>query len=239
MTVKDKTAVPTGARGRAHGDDAGIAAVVQKIKAELDTLNKSDAPAVGSHLALGQLLAELRGLATRTWIKQVKALGYDRRVASRYVSIGTYPLTEMGLRESHLRAMLPPDVMKLEWIVRLSAEQLKKLTAKIDVKKASRARVIREVKQILGLEATTRRPDLAKQIDRATEGLVSLVKRISTEETDAAQRHLFLGELAADLEEVQQTLQGLLVPAPRTPCGAGESLPQPVTQDSVGDSSAA
>jgi hypothetical protein len=239
MTVKDKTAVPTGARGRAHGDDAGIAAVVQKIKAEQDRLNESDAPAVGSHLRLALLLAELRRLAKRNWLKLVKALGYDKRVANRYASIGTYLLTKMGLTESHLRAMLPPDVMKLEWVCRLTAEQLEKLTAAIDVKKASRPRVIREVKKILGLEVTARRPDLATQIDRAMQQFASLVGKISTEEPDAAQRQLLLGEMAAGVAEVQEMLAGLVGSAPAAPCGEGESLPEPETQESAGDSSAA
>jgi hypothetical protein len=233
------TVTPSTRGVKSAAGDAGIATVVRKIKAEQDRLDNNDAPTVGSHLALGRLLAELRRLAKRTWLKQVKALGYDRRVASRYVTIGTNPLAEMGLIESHLLARLPPDVMKLEWVCRLPAEQLEKLTAELDVKKASRPRVIREVKKILGLELTTRRPDLATQIDRAVQGVGALVDRISTEETDAAQRHLLLGELAAALEEVQQTLQGLIVPAPATPGGEGGSLPQPETHESVGDSSAA
>jgi hypothetical protein len=230
---------PSDPARKAAEADAGIATIVQKIKAEQDKLNNNDAPTVGSHLALGRLLAELRQLAKRTWIKQIKALGYDRRVASRYVTIGTNPLAEMGRSESHLLTLLPPDVMKLEWVCRLTADQLTQLAAGINVKKASRNRVIREVQKILGVETSTRKPDLATQIDRAIQRLVSLVDKISTEKADTAERQLLLGEMAAALEEVQQTLKGLVVSAPETPGSGEEPLTKAETCETVDDSSAA
>jgi hypothetical protein len=226
------------AAGKAAEDAASITTVVQKIRAEQDKLDNSDAPAVSSHLALGQLFTELRQRAKRTWGKQVKALGYDRRVASRYFTIGTAPLTEMGLSESHVRAMLPPDVMKLEWVCRLTVDQLEQLTAELDVKKASRTKVIRAVKKILGVETTSPKPDLSAKIGKAIDRLTSLINKISTEETDVTQRHLLLGEMAASLAEVQQTLAGLLVPAPAPPAGPEES-PAPAEAQEAAASSVA
>jgi hypothetical protein len=147
----------------------------------------------GSILNIGKHLGELRPLAKGDWARQLKALGMSPRVASRHMRISESSLKEIGLNESEIATRMPTDVMKLEWLAKLTLEQVTKLAADLNLKQASRAEVEDAVRELLGQPAAKPRKstDPPARIDRHFDGVVKLIAK-----------HLAEGGSPADLEDV-------------------------------------
>jgi hypothetical protein len=96
--------------------------------------------------------------------------------------------------------------MKLEWLCRLTPEQLHDLLDRLDCKEAARPKVIRAVKEVLGetSPATTVSPNVIKKVDRLVQHLVGLVEDFQTQTPEPeVLRHV--GELVTDaLRRVQE-----------------------------------
>jgi hypothetical protein len=156
-------------------DQAAVDALLDKIRAEQVNVNSREGPIVASLLRICMHVAELRGLVKKDWSKRLKQVGMNARVASRYVQIGKSWLGQIGLTESDLLSRLPTDLLKLEWLCRLSTDQLDGLLAQMDCKKTSRGQVIAAVKGILGDTDSDRPvPNAEKAIQRVLNRLLVL-----------------------------------------------------------------
>ena len=136
--------------------DTEIAGLLEQILAEQKKIILNEGIIILSLIAIGKHLARLRSLAKRNWAKSLNHIPICPRVASRYLLLGESWLADIGLNESDLLHHLPADLMKLEWVCRLNANQLQELLRTTDPKKASRSEVIRHVKEILGHPGTNK-----------------------------------------------------------------------------------
>jgi hypothetical protein len=157
------------------GDDTAVRRAVHQIQTELRNLARNEGSAVASHLRIGTALADLRKEAKSGWFKQLKELGINERVARRYIRLGNSWLAVSGLSESALLEQLPPDRMKLEWLCRLTAEQLRELLGRLDCKKAKRGQVEAAVRKALGEE------DAAPTAPNIEKALAKIFKRFRTD----------------------------------------------------------
>lgn len=137
---------------RSDEDLDGIKKVVQAIVKEQQKIDRHEGDVVACHIRIGVRLVALRSLAKKTWGKQLKALGISPRVASRYLKIVRNWPDEIGLTESDLLTRLPTDLLKLEWLCRVSVSQLEGLLNTLNCKKATRSQVIAAVREVLGEE---------------------------------------------------------------------------------------
>jgi hypothetical protein len=198
--------------------DTAIDAVIQKIEVEKKKLDKSEGSAVESVLRIALFMRDLRKLAERDWAKKAKALGFDERVARRYVAVGESWLSETGPAGSGLAA-LPADVQKLEWLARLNVDQLRQLAAGMDLKNSSRSQVIAAVKKVLGLTAPVSPPGVTKAIISTTDRLLLLVRRARDEADQADQKFLREMLLVASVE-LEKDARALATPAEQPGCAA-------------------
>jgi hypothetical protein len=194
------------AAGNVVADTGGLPGVLAQIAAEWEELDRQEGDVVGACFRLGRLLAELRRLARRDWSKRSKALGIHPRVARRYVRLGESELARSGLPESDLLCRLPADLMKLEWLCRLTAEQLRELLGRLDARGASREKVVAAVKAVLSGDDTPARPapDLAALLERVFRRLDGVLERL--EEADPGQRGRVRDLLAGGLRRVERAL---------------------------------
>jgi hypothetical protein len=130
--------------------------LIHNIKAKQSKVAKQEGDIVSNLVRIGVLLIELQSAAGRTWQRQVEKLGYHPRTASRLQKIALSWQGEIGTAGSEILSRLPTDLQKLEWLSRLSREQLGTLLAWLDLKKASRNEVTAAVKELLGATAATR-----------------------------------------------------------------------------------
>jgi hypothetical protein len=182
----------------------GVDDVMNKIKKEKQKLDKGEGNFLACFICLGLLLAQLRGLAKRTWNKLVVTLGFNARVALRYLNLAKSPLAGFGLNESDLLARLPSDLLKLEWICRLNAGQLNELLGRLDPKKESRPKVIAAVKEILGENDAPENPDLEGALGRASNRVVKLAGQLRSDaqtEPDKDRVEKLLSDKLRQMEE--------------------------------------
>ena len=131
---------------------ADIQQIVDAIRAEQQNIDRHEGGVVVCHIRLASRLAELRPLAKRTWGQQLKVLGMNPRVASRYLKIAKHWSPELGLHESDLPPRLPTDLLKLEWLCRVPLQQLREILNDLDCKRASRREVVAAVREALDEE---------------------------------------------------------------------------------------
>jgi hypothetical protein len=195
-------------------DAAAVEALLKKIKEEQAKLNTHETDAVASVIRIARHLTELRPLAKKTWTTNVKSLGMDPRVARRYLRLGRSWLGQNGLSESVLLAHLPSNIMKVEWICRLTREQLSELLATMDTRTESRNKVIAAVRAALGQEPRKKaKPDIAAVVEKLVKHLVESIHRLREECSRADDKGRAGGLLAAGLEQVRGVLQQEVAPA--------------------------
>ena len=105
---------------------------------------------------IGVVLHRLKGASGRSWGERLKTLGYSPRVATRLMKVGKAWDPENRHQASELFPRLTNDLNKLEWLCRLSFEQLHALLDLIDVRKATRGAVVARVREILQLAPSPR-----------------------------------------------------------------------------------
>src|SRR5262245_60240497 len=137
---------------------ADIQQIKEQIKSEQEKIHRTEGSAIASKVQIGVQLNKLQAAAGRTWTKTARELGYHPRAASRLQKLGSSWLAQIGTEGSEILNRLPADEQKLEWLCRLSEEQLRQLLEEGDWKKASRPQVIAAVKKIQGVEAEQARP---------------------------------------------------------------------------------
>jgi hypothetical protein len=179
----------------------------EKIRMEQCKIDHSEGGIVASHIRLGHHLAALRTLAKKTWGSQLKAIGINPRVASRYLKIAQHWPNEIGLKESDCLTRLPVDLMKLEWLCRVPLDGLANLLGKLDCKKATRPQVIAAVREALGEDPPSKdESDVEQFVRRLVDRLTKAVDRMQEKFPEAEQQDRFRGLLAEELHKMQQTL---------------------------------
>jgi hypothetical protein len=100
---------------------------------------------------LGEMLAQLKACVKRDglWAESAALLGYSVRYADRLVAIGESGWATQTPADEVL-AQLLSDVEKLEWLSKLTPEQLSIVLKGCNVKEATRGKVIAEVKKQIG-----------------------------------------------------------------------------------------
>jgi hypothetical protein len=158
----------------------------------------------------GQILIALTACAERDWPRRLKRLGLHPRVATRLMTIGRWG-REIGLNESDRIPGLPQDPHKLEWLAKLSREQMQALVEYLDCRSESRPTIIKEVKKLLGQAVPTTKPTARKTtieaIEKRLAQLSPLIDRI-----DSASRD---GEAAKRVRGLLDDMARKLGPQPR------------------------
>jgi len=166
-------------------DNPAIGTLLEKISNEQKKIDSHEGNVVVSLFGIGRHLAKLRPLARKTWKLQLDAIGMSPRVANRYVKLGE---SEIGLNESDLLKRLPSDLMKLEWLCRLSVVQLSGLLDSLDCKKATRSEVIAAVREVLGESKPVKTPDIEKEIKGLINRLIDTVESLEESEPEVQNR---------------------------------------------------
>jgi hypothetical protein len=162
---------------------------------------------------LGLHFRQLRDLLPGTYLKELAKLGYNPRVASRYMTLATHwpPERTPG---SDILLQLPHDVQKLEWLCRLPLDRLEMLCQAMDLRTTGRPAVIAAVKRMLGLaeeDGTEAKPApqptlaaVRKKLDTFAVRLQTDLDQLSTPEKP---------QTLQDLEAIVAKLRGSLQPA--------------------------
>jgi hypothetical protein len=195
-----------------------------QIRAEQSKIDRNEGQIVASYVELGRLLLDMKNRAKRTWTQQVQQIGYHPRAASRLQQLAKGWWTAIiGTNGSDLFDRLPPDPQKLEWLCRLTREQMQKLLNESDPKRASRKEVIATVKAMLGKATTPRPKDPLEPIKRRFDGLVNCIRQLADDEIDEAVRAMAAESLADKLAELQAAMESI-GPSPASTGGYSESV---------------
>jgi hypothetical protein len=197
-----------------------LLAKIRTAKAKLDA---ADGTLVANMVEVGQLLAELRSKAKRNWTRQVQGLGFNERIARRYVALAGSSLVKTGLNESGLLAQVPSDWMKLEKVCKLSVEQLRKVLKRRDLHKATRAEVKAAVKKELGEQEDDDKEDnddtdIKAKIDRFFKPLRPKVQKLIAAAANPNEKAQIRQLLAEEFHDLGQVV--LLVDAEAEPATA-------------------
>jgi len=172
---------------------------------------KDEGNVVFHMVGLGKVLQSLRQRAGGRWVSLVKKLGYHDRIASRYIKLAKSWWGGTGLIESGLLTKLPPDLMKLEWLCRLSRAQLA-VFASMRLKEWSRSQVIAEVKAQLNITEENDEPR-SSTIDKIKTDCEKFIKRTVAfledappELADPERRQQLLDMLSAKFAKVETML---------------------------------
>jgi len=177
-------------------------ALTTRIKGRDLTINKKEGGMVGLVIEQGRDYAALKGVVKKyRWSKVLKGLKQDPRTVDRYLRIGG---SWWGGEptDSPFWANLPYDLLKLEWLCRLSQDQLKELLKYVDCRKASRSVLISTVKRTLGQPETDARKahTTAQAIAKRWIGYVTRTLEAIDELADTDADREVLHELAEELE---------------------------------------
>lgn len=187
--------------------------IVNSIKSALAEIDQAEGPVILKKIEVGKLLNELRKKAGTGWIVAAKLADLDHRTALRYRAIARSWWGESGL-DAELATKLPSDLQKLEYLCRLSPQQLESWVRFGRAKEMSRARLIMEVQKELGKKATAPRPDtptferLEKACDKAVDDLLNVVVLAKGELADQCQRELIIELILERITEVQSAVGG-------------------------------
>jgi len=189
-----------------------LSTLVQQIKAVQQAIQGDESNIVLRMVELGELLIRLRRKGGGDWGRHASELGYPPRIATRYMLLGKSWWANNRLRESGLTKELPTDLLKLEWLCRLTHEQLVEGLNNWRCREWSRSQLIDAVKLKLDFKAKVK-PVQAVTIDRIREECDKFVERVleaietSPEEmADPTARQRLLDELQSKFAEVERVL---------------------------------
>jgi hypothetical protein len=209
-TTADKKQVPAKSDGAAEKIKQKIEAAQKKIEGEELSKSKRDGKIVLSLVEIGRLLVELQQHVKKTWSKDVKALGYSPRAASRLQQLGASWWAGNGLLEAVSLDQLPTDVHKLEWLCRLGKEQLAEFLGRTDCKALSRTKAIEAVKEVLGLhkdkEELAPEAVLVKTVEQFVRRLTAKIEDWQQGGSAPQARQQVRGALDHAFEELRQAL---------------------------------
>jgi hypothetical protein len=152
-------------------------AIVGKLKAVQKTVQKSTMEIVLAMVLIGELLVQLRRKANGSWTHHLDDLGYNERVARRYMALGRSWWARNGLKDSGLAADLPSDLLKLEWLCRLSKDQLQEGIRNWRCCEWARSVVIDAVKRVLNI-AEPAKPAAHITLDRLSDECDRFIDRV-------------------------------------------------------------
>jgi len=189
--------------------------VVERIKEKSQAIAKTEQQFVLDVIDLGRLFVTLKENVKRfRWLKELKDLKCHPRVVSRYLIIG-YSWWGNQTPGSNILAKLPSDLHKLEWLCRVTPDQLKHLLVNLDCRELSRDEVIEAVQRNLGQSTKVARKaarlsveEVAKRwddyVDR-TLNAIDLLDEDDVENEEGIQQ--FLERLEAGVAAIRETLQ--------------------------------
>jgi len=186
--------------------------LVNKIKEVQKGITRDESTIVLQYVKIGELLIQLKRVAKGDWESEVQKLGYEPRVARRYMALGRTWWAGTGLEESGVIEQLPPDLMKLEWLCQLSKHELCKGIPHWPCRKWGRSQVIDAVKHELKL---IEKPKAARSgtLDRVTIDCERVIDRLvealqdSTDEiADPLNRQRLWDELSSQFAKVENLL---------------------------------
>jgi len=238
-----------------------VKALVSEIKARLDKVAEKEGAVILSIIELADLYGKLRkSVRDSQWEKRLAELGQHPRVVSRYLSIGRSWWGSNVARVSTFLPQMPIDVHKLEWLAKLSPEELPYCVKLIDCKHSSRGAVIQAVQRMIGERPAasedrhTSVKDLKKRWSDYIRRMVSAIDNLGDRDVDGKVRQDLWDEMQAKFAEVEKILNpeeakgvGQLVGAmdpkqvvdPPAPLDAEEhqvaNLPVPFKADAVFD----
>jgi len=184
----------------------------KQIAEEMEQLHHGEGCLVLKAINLGRLFVALRSSVRRNcWLKELKKLNYEERIVRRYLAIGDSWWIAPQPSGLELLTRLPYDLHKLEWLCRLSQEQLEKLSSCRNLQEDSRAEVISWVKKHLGIEgetSDTSEPsvaDIRKRFDITVIRILDAIDDLPEETTDE-QRLEILEALTKGFKEIEEAL---------------------------------
>jgi len=184
----------------------------KQIVQEMEQLHQGEGCLVLKAIRLAQLFVSLRCTVRRNhWLRELKKLNYEERIVRRYLTIGDSWWITAQAQGSVLITSLPFDLHKLEWLCRLSQEQLEKLSSCRNLQEDSRAEVISRVKQFLQEEdevSETSEPSLADIQKRFDSNVIRIMNAIDElpEDTTDEQRLEILETLNKGFKEIEEAL---------------------------------
>jgi len=188
----------------------GFNTLISKIRGQLSRVAENEGAAIVSVIELALLYVELREkVRKRQWEKTVTDLGVCPRFAGRYLHIGASWWTQAQALSSDLLAQLPCDVHKLEWLSKLSREDLLACLKLVDCKTCSRGAVIKAVQRMLGVTraASEEQPVTVKELrKRWADYIRRMVDAIDRLTVDDQTREQLLDELQSQFAEVEESL---------------------------------
>jgi hypothetical protein len=141
-----------------------IKLVIEKITAEKRRIAENEGNLVLNAISMGKHFAELKSLCPRRWLRELDELGFSPRTASRYLQLGTSWWANQTPR-SDVLSQLPVDLHKLEYLCRLSSEQLVQFLKIVDCKDCNRSELITMVLRLLGERRQASKPAAKKNVD--------------------------------------------------------------------------
>jgi hypothetical protein len=206
-----------------------VPALIERIKAKGRAIAQGEGNLVLSVIDLARDFASLQNACPRRWLKELKLLGYDQRVARRYTAVGGSCLADPSRPIGpDLAGKLPYDLDKLEWLRRLPEAGLVELLTDIDVQKEGRSRVIKAVRRGLGqtpVPAAQARVTAEAVLKKWQKYVASALDAIGALGDDAATEEARQGlatELEAKFLEIQDALFPVLEEDASGPSQEGE-----------------
>jgi hypothetical protein len=220
MIVSDlmNVAVETAEKSPSRGTGSPVTLEIL-IQGEQDKVARCEGKVVASRLQIGKYLAELRGRTCRGWTVQLRSLGVDARAARRYVKLGKTELAAVGPGQPDLLAALPTDLVRLDWLSRLSVEQVRGLLARGSLREASRTAVIAAVKGLLGGQGTPAKaaPSLEKEVKGLFKRLHAVIGRFPAWGPGSGDAGRLCPIVLGGLQDVQIALDAWFGPDPAAP----------------------
>ncbi len=206
--------LPEGKTAPPEGDTSEAENIVEKIRAQQQRLDGEEGEVVRWLIGIGFYLNALKAVSGRSWGRRLKTLGYTPRVAGRLQMLATawagVTLSYSGEFMREVCPRLPVDLIKLEWLCRLDAEQLRDLLHRIDCKRTSRTRIAEEVRTVLGEEPPAK-PDAVTAavgtIDRMFARLGKTLGGLKGEACDAGQATQVREALSAGFSRMLAALE--------------------------------
>jgi hypothetical protein len=192
-----------------------ITSIVNQIDEQTKALAKAEGDQVLRVLRIARLFVKLKREAKPLqWQKEVRARGYDPRVVRRYLLLGASWLGSPETPEREIPQGLPYDMLKLEWLCRLSREQLASMREFIDVCKVSRTAVIEAVRRRLGepqrAQSGAVKPNvqaIKKRCDDAVTRIFEAIDGLGHSAAEDEVRQQLAVDLAARFAEIEEALQ--------------------------------
>ncbi len=113
--------------------------MLQKIRAAQTRLQGQELGIIKGLIELGLDLSELHDVAGKEWRKYLEDLGFEERMANRYIEIAN-AWSRPGINDTDL-ARLPRDTIKLEKLGQLSVKQFRKIDADLDLNELARGEI--------------------------------------------------------------------------------------------------